>query len=1396
MTLQQLLDRVAAHGVVLAVEGEELHVRAGKGIVDADLRADLRKHKPALLALLRRRVDADAGEAAIPRVARGRDLPLSFSQRRLWFLDQLEGGRAIYHLPASAWLDGPLDVSALRLAFAALIERHEALRTTFHVVDGEPVQRIGDAPLDLAVDDLSGMADADAEARRRATALVREPFDLARGPLFRIRLFKTASRRHLLTLSLHHIVADAWSMGVLMRELARLYDAARSGTDAALPPLEVQYADVAAWQHRRLTGSRLEQLLSHARSRLADAPQLLELPSDRVRPAAQSFRGGMERFTIDAAAVSEARDLASRHGATMFQALVAVFQTLLYRQTRQSSVMVGSPIANRLRAETEPVVGFFVNTLVLRADFSGDSTFASVLERVKADTLDAYEHQELPFEALVAELSPVRSLSQNPIFQAMFALQNAPAGPLQMGGVDVARCRLDLGISKFDLYLSLEEEPDGSIAGEWEYASDLFDPATIERMIAQFRILLAAAVREPDQRVRRLPLMTAAEEAQIVVDWNRTALEWPARATIVELFDQQVARTPDALALVDQDERVSYRELDRRANRLANHLRSLDAGPATLVGVCLPRTSDMVTAILAVLKTGAAYVALDPAYPRERIAFMVADAAMPIVVTHSAVAAHIPEDGAALVTLDADRAAIAAAPASPPGVVIPSDALAYVIYTSGSTGRPKGIQIEHRNAVSMLAWAATVFSPEDLRGTLASTSLCFDLSVFEIFLPLTRGGAVIVAENALALPAHPAAGDVTLVNTVPSAMAELLRGGGLPRSVRVVNLAGEPLKAALVDRLYAVPHVRDVYDLYGPGETTTYSTCGRRERGGRESIGRPIANTRLYILDEDLRPVAIGVPGEIYIGGPGVTRGYLGREELTRERYLRNPFGSGRLYRTGDLGRFWPDGEVQYLGRIDHQVKIRGFRIEPGEIETVLAEHEAVRECVVTTRGGEEDHKRLVAYFSGDATAADLRRYLQGRLAPFMVPSVFVRLDAMPRTPNGKIDRQALPEPEAAEGDRVERHVEPATPAEAILCGIWRDVLRRTRVGTRDNFFEIGGDSILAIQVVSRARDAGLAITPPQMFTHQTVGELAAIALSIDQAVVEDQLDAADRDVPLTAIQQWGLAHDPPDPHHFNQWVQLELPAGLPAAVLTDALHDVANRHGALRLRFTREAGGWRQRYEASAAAIAIETLDAGADGFDLQREASRLHASLDLTRGPIARAAIVTRDGRPSQLVLTIHHLAVDGVSWRILCDDLVARCAQLSSGAAGSLPARTAPYWQWAEALASSNAPAMTGNERSFGTYAESDRVTGVLDAGATRDLLEACTGVVPRPSRPGDPRGTRLGAQRHDRRCAPDRRRRAARTRMPRRDWTSRARWDGSPRCARSRCRSILRLAKGTR
>ncbi|MFL6289706.1 MAG: amino acid adenylation domain-containing protein [Thermoanaerobaculia bacterium] len=1052
------------------------------------------------VAGLAARVEAGRrGDDPLPEIApvpRGGELPASFAQERLWFLDQLghlgDGGAA-YNIPAGLRLRGPLSVPALRAALDGLACRHEALRTTFALTD-EMTDEMADearvvqvvAPsLDLAlpVVDLSGVPGG--EALRVAAAEAARPFDLARGPLLRALLLRTGGEEHLLVLVMHHIVSDGWSMGVLLRELARLYGG------ASLPPAAIQYADYAAWQRGWLQGEPLRRQLDFWRGRLAGLPPLLELPADRPRPPIQGTRGGRAELPLDAPLDA----LCRARGVTLFMALLAGVQALLGRITGREDPPVGTPIANRQRAETEAVVGLFVNTLALPADLAGDPTFADLLARVRETTLDAYAHQDLPFEKLVEELRPERDLSHAPVFQVMLVVQNAPLAPPAFAGLDLQPVDLDTGTAKLDLMLGVVDRPAGRRMLRAEHSLDLFDRTTVARLLDSLAGLLAAAAADPGLRLSDLPLLSEAGRQQALVEWNDTAAGQRA-ACLHERVAAQAGRTPRAVAVACRGERVTYAELMLRSRRLAGHLRRLGVGRERPVGVCLERTPDLVATLLAILQAGGVYVPLDPSYPAERLALLVEDCGhgfeAPLVVTREPLLTRLPGPVQA-VCLDRDAEAIALA--GEPAADVRPDHLAYLIYTSGSTGRPKAVAIEHRNAVALVDWAAEVFPPEDLAGVLASTSINFDLSVFELFVPLALGGTVILADNVLALAGLPEAGQVTLVNTVPSAMAELLRLEALPPAVRTVNLAGEPLAPGLVGEIERRAGVR-ILDLYGPSEDTTYSTCARRHGDEPATIGRPLSGGRAYLLDRWQRPAPAGAPGEVWLGGAGLARGYLHRPGLTAERFVPDPFAEapgGRLYRTGDLARFRADGCLELLGRIDHQVKVRGFRIEPGEVEAHLLAFPGVREAAVLALGADGDRK-LAAFVVPPLPDEALRSFLAGRLPSHMVPSAFGFLEALPRLPNGKLDRRALAVIAGAPLNGTgtgEGFAPPVTEDELRMAAIWAEVLGLPRVGLHDDFFRLGGHSLLATRIVARLRrDFGVELPLRSLFQAPTVARL------------------------------------------------------------------------------------------------------------------------------------------------------------------------------------------------------------------------------------------------------------------------------------------------------------------
>jgi amino acid adenylation domain-containing protein len=1059
------------------------------------------------LRLLRSRA-ATLNHRVIPRRDPGASIPLSFAQQRLWFLDQLHPGRSTYNLARKIRMRGVLDVDALRRSIDAVVARHETLRTTMVAVEGIPQQIIASSlQIPLSVIDLDAQPDRQTQAQRLAAEEVRRPFDLARGPLLRATLVRVEPEEHLLILTVHHIISDAWSLGIMFREIGALYQAYTRDEPSPLSDLPLQYADFAVWQHRTLQGKMLERELGYWREQLKGVPPALELLTDRPRPPVQSTRGAKQSTVIPRRVSDGLKELSRREGVTPFTTLLAAFHTLLGRYTGQQDIVVGSPVAGRTQVETEGLVGFFVNTLALRLDLSGNPTFLELIHRAHEVALGAFAHQNLPFEKLVEELQPERDLRHTPVFQVALAYQNFPSHKLELPGLTLQSETTETGNAKFDLMLYTWQRPDG-LRAVLEYNIDLFDAGTIIRMLSHFETLLESIALNPNQRLSELRLLSQEEEHTLLGEWNATASDFPQDRPIHRFFEEQAARTPQAVAVEVGDQRVTYSELDRRANQLAHYLRAHGVGPEVRVGVCLDRSPHLIVALLGILKAGGAYVPLDPAYPQDRIQLLVKDAQIAVLVTddHLRTALAGPKS-AAIVRLDQELASIAGESNQQVGSEVNPANLAYVIYTSGSTGTPKGVGITHRNAAAFLSWAKQITPALAGARVLATTSISFDLSVYEIFGTLSWGGTIVLVGTALELPDRPelrVLGAATLLNTVPSAAAALVRLGAIPRGLMQMNLAGEAVTRTLVEELYAAGADK-VVNLYGPTETTTYSTVAHLASGelGVPGIGRPIANTSAYVLDRELRPSPIGVPGELYLGGGGVARGYLGRAAFTAERFVPDPFGpligssSGeRLYRTGDRVRWHPDGTLEFLGRLDQQLKLRGFRIEPGEIETILEQHPSVGTAVVMAREFMPGDIRLVAYVVSDGVsgvdAAQLRGFLEERVPEYMVPSAIMVLDSLPLMPNGKLDRAALPVPESAYAEDRQGYVAPRTPVEEMLAAIWATVLRLERVGIRDNFFALGGHSLLATQVVSRIRTViGVELPLSAVFEGPTVAQLA-----------------------------------------------------------------------------------------------------------------------------------------------------------------------------------------------------------------------------------------------------------------------------------------------------------------
>ena len=1234
----------------------------------------------------------------IKRVPRDSDLPLSFAQQRLWFLYQWEPDSPAYNIPAAFHLQGPLVVAALEQSLNEVIRRHEALRTTFVAVEGQAIQVIAPTLATvLPVVDLQTLPEPEREALVQQLVIeeAQQPFDLARVPLVRATLLRLSEEEHIFLLTMHHIVSDVWSIEVFNREVAVLYEALSAGRPSPLPELPIQYMDFVHWQRDWLQEEVLEAQLAYWRRQLGGSLPM-ELPTDRPRPAVQAFRGVTQSLALSNALTEALKALSHQEGVTLFVTLLAAFKTLLYRYTGQGDISVGSPVANRNRAEIEGLIGFFVNTLVLGTDLGDNPSFRELLGRVRGVTLEAYAHQDLPFEMLVEELEPERDLSRSPLFQVMFILHDTPTQALALPDLTMNPMKVESKTAQFDLTLSMEETEQG-LRGTLEYNTDLFDAATITRMAGHLQTLLEGIVANPDQRLRDLPLLTEAERCRLLVEWNDTEEDYPQDKCIHHSFEDQVERTPDTVAVVFEDQHLTYRELNWRANQLAHCLRMLGVGPETLVGVCLERSLEMVVGLLGILKAGGAYVPLDPKYPQERVAFMLADTQAPVLLTQQRLMQDLPEHSATTVCLDTHWDRIAqSSPDNPVNRATPQN-LAYVIYTSGSTGTPKGVAIEHRSTVALIQWAVDLFGAEPFTGTLASTSICFDLSIFELFVPLSCAGKVILVKDALHLPHVPTDQEVTLVNTVPSAITELLRLGNLPSSVHTVNLAGEPLKKQLVQQIYSQETVQYVFDLYGPSEDTTYSTFARRSPAGPYTIGRPIANTHVYLLDPHLKPVPIGVPGELCLGGAGLARGYLNRPKPTADSFIPNPFNEepgARLYKTGDLARYLPDGNIEFLGRMDHQVKIRGFRIELGEIETVLAQHSVVRETAVLAREDTPGDKRLVAYVvpheDQKLSVTELRRFLKEKLPEHMVPSVFVTLEALPLTPNGKVNRRALPAPEWVRPELESAFVAPRTPIEQMLAGTWTQVLGIEQIGVHDSFFELGGQSLLATQVISRLRDAFQVEVPLQdLFKAPTVIGLAErieTMTKAEQGLLAPSIKpvSRDADLPLSFAQQrlWFLDRLEPDSPTYNIPSAFRVRGPLNVTVLEQSLNEIIGRHEALRTTFATKDG---RAIQVIAPALSVTLLVVDLQDSPEPEQVQQLiveeaRRPFNLAQGPLLRASLLRLAEDEHVLLLTMHHIVSDDWSMGIFTQELAALYEAFSSGSPSPLAELAIQYADFA--------------------------------------------------------------------------------------------------------------------
>ena len=1270
-------------------------------------------------------LDSSQYDSALPAIVpmpEGQVIPLSFAQQRLWFIDQLMGGEStVYNMPLALRMQGMVNVEALQASFSDLVSRHDSLRMTFVTAkesdhaeqSGEVILLPAFAPLEHK--DLSDLS-ADQQAsmvQEQTTAYLDQAFDLQSDPLFKARLLTLSEDEHVLLVNMHHIISDGWSMGVLIQDLRALYQSRIDDTVSTLSPLAIQYQDYAYWQRQWLSGDILEQQLAYWKQQLQGAPELLELPTDRARPAQQSYRGSTFESRISRDTLDKLNQLSQEQGVTLFMTLLAVFNVLLKRYSGQDDICIGSPIANRHQPGTESQVGFFVNTLVLRSQFEGNETFEALLQQVRETCLDAYSHQDVPFEQLVEELQPIRNMAINPLFQVMFVLQNTPDGGLseeELGALaDIELSTLDQedagARSLFDLTLSAAETEEGLFL-EWEYNTDIFDEWRIEAMSKHFLLLLEELILKPKQNIEYIPLITAEQQQQLI-SWNDTAVDYPKDQTIIDLFREQARQHPNNTAVVFEETQLSYQELDERSNRLARYLLSQEGIKGEhnpLIAICVERSLEMIVGLLGILKAGGAYVPLDPDYPQERLAYMLGDSGARLLLTQSSLEDQLPEYTDTIVHLDTDWTQIERRSKTSPKVSIGAKDLAYVIYTSGSTGTPKGVMIENQSLLNHMQWMDNrfQFSAQDI--FLQKTPFGFDASIWEFYAPLKIGALLVIAPPGQVDTLHSfysllTSKNITVLQIVPSLLRHLLNKHALNNTnIHSLFCGGETLPFDVKNKFLKNNQKIKLYNLYGPTEAAidvTYWNCVPESVQATVPIGHPISNTQIHILDKSQQLVPIGVPGELCIAGAGLARGYLNQPQLTAEKFIylgihpetlafcsdqelenkakeKEGFVRTRLYRTGDLARWLPDGNIEYLGRTDFQVKIRGFRIELGEIESRLLEHSDIREAVVGVTG-EDENKQLVAWIvchddGSDVGAEQLRPWLKDTLPEYMVPAFYVPLETLPLTPNGKIDRKALPAPD---GELfVHQYVAPSTATEELLAEIWQDLLGQEQVGIHDNFFERGGHSLIATQLVSRIREHfDIEFPLKGVFEFAQLKEMAA---SLDSSQYDSALPAIvpmpeGQVIPLSFAQQrlWFIDQlMGGESTVYNMPLALRMQGMVNVEALQASFSDLVSRHDSLRMTFVtaKESDHAEQSGEvillpAFAPLEHKDLSDLSADqqaSMVQEQTTAYLDQAFDLQSDPLFKARLLTLSEDEHVLLVNMHHIISDGWSMGVLIQDL----------------------------------------------------------------------------------------------------------------------------------------------
>lgn len=1305
MKTATFLDNLHRLGVEIEARGDLLRCNAPRGVLTSDIRAELAQRKPEILALLRRNDGAlSNGARRIERAPREHPLPLSFAQQRLWFLDQMEPGNPFYNLPEAVRLNANLNVYALEQTLQEISRRHEVLRTRFSFIAGEASQVISPPqPMSLPVIDLSLMPDHGSEVavERLAREEARRPFDLARGPVFRARLLRLNERAHVLLLTIHHIVSDGWSVGILLYETINLYKEFSRGNQSALKELQIQYADYAYWQRRRLQEEKLESQLAYWKKQLEGANPTIELPSDKPRPALQSYHGARESIDISQSLSQSLKDLSRRQGVTLFVTILAAFQTLLYRYSGQTDISIGTPVASRDQIETERLIGVMVNILVMRQDMSANPTFTELLARTREMTLAAYSNKDLPFERLVEELQPQRDLSRSPLFQVMLIFQNAPIPDKDPEGLHLIPLNLHGGSALFDLTLTIVETEQGMSAA-MEYNRDIFEAATISEMLKHFRTLMESAVTTPEQSVSALTLFDAAQHRRMLIEWNDTSAELDRNTFAISLFEKWAERSPDSIAVMFEDQQLTYGALNARSNQLAHFLKEFEIGPESIVGIFVRRSLDMVVAIFGILKSGAAYLPIDPAYPTERIRYVIDDSAVSVLIVDQQLMEQLPETRARIISLDREAESLNSISVVNPTKRYDAENLAYVIYTSGSTGWPKGVQVRRGALTNFLNSMRIRPGIESSDTVLSVTTLSFDIAALEIFLPLISGGRLVIASRETASDGRLLAElidreRVSIIQATPATWRLLIEAEWSADIPVKALCGGEALPDTLANRL--IDRCDSLWNLYGPTETTIWSTLSKVEHvTGPVSIGNPIANTQVFLLDRNLNPVALRASGELHIGGDGVARGYACRPDLTAERFIPDAFSGNagaRLYKTGDLARHLHNGGLEFLGRMDHQAKVRGMRIELEEIESVLSRHPQVRQAVAVLRDDHRGDKRIVSYIVSDEELRSdhLRAFLRTQIPEYMIPSAFIRMEALPLTPNGKINRKALPEPEQSRSAIQAARTLPSGIVEELLAGVWSQILKIEGVAAEENFFEAGGHSLLAMQVLSRVRDLfGVDLPVRSFFEAPTLAGLAAsIKLAQErQAGTSEPLIKRmeeQKELPLSFAQQrlWFIDQLQPGNVAYNISSTVRLKGTLNLPAIEQSLTEVARRHEVLRTVFS-FAGEQPLQEIQPPRPVRIKSVDLR--WLDEQRReemeerlaVAESQRPFDLARGPLLRALLLRLRDDEYLAIFTLQHIISDGWSMGVLVGEIGRLYEAFSRGNISPLPELRIQYADYA--------------------------------------------------------------------------------------------------------------------